>query len=311
MTFPGFWTEGGQFAQDNRRLILQQSGLGYFSNVHYLFPQGGGPRGSYSSFTSGVRNQLRSRDVVVIGGVVREQVVMPEDVYDITFLGAANVPRQATDGGVPTGGGATWMAPASPTALTPLIEFVRQGCSVRNLLFNPVASSAAIRLTTAGGLDEAGQFSMLGCSVLGGGEGQIGIEDNGGSGFVIVDGSDFQLLTGTAILGLTTANAVPLSWRISNSNFRQNTNDIKMSLRYALIELNRFFTAGSGSTNKVIDTIALSGQGEWNQVRLNQFPNVAAEVKNNNGYRGSTTDLWNNYVLETAALIIESPPAAS
>lgn len=309
MSVEGFWRRQNR---DNRNTILESSGLGVVGKTHYIFPDGGGPYGAVTNFTDGVKPTLRSRDTIIIGGVLREQAVAPDGVYDVLVVGAANTPRQATDAGVATGGGATWMAPASgAVALTPLLEIVRQGWEFENILFNPHTNSAAIRLTTAGGLEEAGQFSMRGCAILGGGTGQIGIEDNGGSGFVTIEDCDFQLLTGTAILGLTTANAVPLSWNIVRNRFRQNTNDIKMSLRYALIEANRFFTAGSGSTNKVVDTIALSGQGEWNQVILNQFPNVAAEIKNDNGYRGSSTDLWNNYALETAALIVESPPAAS
>jgi hypothetical protein len=304
----GFWRD----FPTNQRSVLQ--GWGAVNNVWYIFPDGYGPGGgvgqSYTSLTD-IKSNLRPRDVVIIGGVLREQVVLPITAYDILFMGAANIPRQATDGGVPTGGGATWMAPLAPVALTPLVEVTRQGVTFENILFNPPTSSAAIRLTTSGGLNEAGQANVRGCTFLGGGTGQIGVEDNGGSGFVIIEDCLFQLLTGTAILGLTTANAIPLSWTIQRNKFIQNTNDIKMSLSQALIEANRFFAAGSGSTNKVIDTIALSGQGNNNHVLLNQFKNVVTEIKNNNGYRGGSTDTWNNYAEGTAALIVESPPGAS
>lgn len=297
----------------NNRVAI--GGLGAVNNVWYIAPQGqiglGLPRQVvFSSFTD-LKSHLRSRDVINIVGVLREQVVAPDDVYDVLVTGAANTPRQATDGGVPTGGGATWMAPTSPTALTPLIEIVRQGWTFENILFNPTTSSAAIRLTTSGGLNEAGQFSMRGCTILGGGTGQIGIEDNGGSGFCVIEDNIFQLLTGTALLGLTTANAVPLSWAIKNNIFRQNTNDIKMSLNQALINANVFMAAGSGSTNKVVSTVAVSGQGNNNTVSLNIFKNISTEIKNNNGYNGGSTDTWLNYAEGTAALIVESPPGAS
>ena len=306
MSSVGFWRE---LRQDPRAINLQ--GFGQLQRAWYLFPQGGGPRGSFTSFEQ-LRSNLRSKDVIILGGVLREQAVAPSGVYDVTIVGAAGIPRQATDGGVPTGGGATWMAPASgAVATTPLLEIVRQGWAIENVLFNPHTSSAAVRLTTSGGLNEAGQFAMRGCTILGGGTGQIGVEDNGGSGFCVIEDCIFQLLTGTALLGLSTANAVPLSWAIRNNVFRQNTNDVKMSLSYGLIEKNKFMTAGSGGTNKVISTKAVAGQGDNNMVLLNHFVNVAATIKNNAGFDGGAADVWANYAQETAALIVESPPAAS
>ncbi len=315
MTQAGFWRNA---SVENRRNTLNQ--YGSINRTWVLSPQGGlgplggfarSPTGVFSSFTD-LKPHLRSRDLILLIGVLREQAVAPEDVYEVALIGAANTPRQATDGGVPTGGGATWMAPSSgAVAATPLLEIVRQGWLIQNILFNPHTSSAAVRLTTSGGLNEAGQFSFIGNTVLGGGTGQIGVEDNGGSGFVNIEDNLFQLLTGTAVLGLTTANAVPLSWQIKRNRYIQNTNDIKMSLNQALIEKNRFFAAGSGSTNKVISTVALSGQGNNNHVLLNQFKNISTEIKNNNGYNGGSTDTWNNYAEGTADLIVESPPGAS
>lgn len=251
--------------------------------------------------------KIASYDIIVLSGVFREQVVAPTNIYDVTILGAGNRTRQATDGGVATGGGATWMAPASPVATTPLIQIIRQGWTIENVMFNPVTNSAAVRLTTSGGLNEAGQFTFRNNLVMGGGTGQIGIEDNGGSGFVVVEGSEFQGLTGTALLGLSTSNAVPLSWRIENNKFQQNTNDIKMSLSYAQILGNRFLTAGAGATNKVISTTFLSTQGGNNQVLLNFFNNTEAQIAPGTGYTGASTDLWQNYVNDQAALAFGQP----
>lgn len=245
-------------------------------------------------------------DIIVLSGVFREQLVAPA-IYDITIIGSGNRTRQATDGGVATGGGATWLAPSSATATTPLIQIVRQGWKVVNVMFNPHTSSAAVRLTTSGGLNEAGQFTFESCLVMGGGTGQIGIEDNGGSGFVVVQNSEFQGLTGTALLGLSTSNAVPLSWKIQNNKFQQNTNDIKMSLSYAQILGNRFLTAGAGATNKVISTTFLSTQGGNNQVLLNFFNNTEAQIAPGTGYTGAADDLWLNYVNDQAALAFGQP----
>ncbi|MET0785166.1 MAG: hypothetical protein ABWY25_00470 [Paenisporosarcina sp.] len=299
MTQAGFWRN---LQQDNRRITIGQ--YGQVNRVWFLAPQGaGGPFGGFAMPPAGVfstfaalKPNLRSRDVIYLVGVLREQAVAPDDVYDVLMVGAADTPRQATDSGEPTGGGATWMAPASgAVAATPLLEVVRQGWTFMNIAFNPHTNSAALRFTTAGGLDEAGQACIDGCLFTGGGTGQIGIEDNGGSGMLQVVNSVFRNLSGTAILGLTTANAVPSYWQIKNNLFGQNTNDIKMSLAYANIDGNTFQTPGAGATNKVISTIALSGQGSNNAVTNNFFNDVAAGVISTEGYVGSATDHWMNF----------------
>lgn len=295
----GYWRN---LRIENRRATINQ--YASINNVWTLAPQGlpvlggfGSPAGSFSTFAA-LKPNLRSRDVILLAGVLREQVVLPDDVYEVLVLGAAGTPRQATDGGVPTGGGATWMQPTSPTALTPLIEVVRQGWVFQNIAFNPVDSSAAIRLTTTGGLDEAGQCAFIDCLFTGGGTGQIGIEDNGGSGMVQIHNCVFRNLTGTGVLGLNTSNAVPSYWQIKNCLFGQNTNDIKMSLAYALIENNCFNTPGAGATNKVISTIAVAAQGSNNAVVNNFFNDAAAGVIAAEGYSGSATDHWMNFATD-------------
>jgi len=311
MTQRGFWRN---LQPTNQRVVT--GGYGALNQVWYIAPQGGAPnlgatrQQTFSTFTD-LKPNLRSRDIIYIIGVLREQAVAPDDVYEVSIVGAANTPRQATDGGVPTGGGATWMAPASgAVATTPLLEIVRQGWSIENMCFNPHTASAAVRLTTTGGLDEAGQFYFGGNTIMGGGTTQIGVEDVGGSGFVVIEDNLFFGLGDTALKGISTGNAVPLSWAIRNNIFKQNLNDIKMSLSYAQIRGNQHFTAGSGSTNKVVSTIAVAGQGGFNQVVLNFFNNTTGEIQVSNGYSGASSDLWSNYCKGTAALIVTSPPGA-
>ena len=105
----------------------------------------------------------------------------------------------------------------------------------------------------------------------------------------------FRNLSGTSILGLNTANAVPSFWQILDNLFGINTNDIKMSLNNASIKNNVFNTVGSGATNKVVSTIALSGQGALNAVVFNFFNNAAAGIVTGSGYVGSANDHWVNY----------------
>jgi len=303
----GFWREQGLTAEINRGLFGSKA-LGVANNVHYIFPQGYGPRGSFATFTELAPN-LRSRDLIILGGVLREQAVTPQDVFDVTIIGAANRPRQSTDGGVPTGGGASWLSPTTPVATTPLLKIREQGWKIANIQFAPVATSACVRLSRAEiASDMDGSHAeFIGCYFVGGGANGIGIEDVGGCSFVLIDDCRFQQLGDTALKGISTGIDVPQGWIIKNSQFRANLNDIKMSLNFALINKNTFFTAGSGATNKVISTTAVSVQGGNNQILLNHFNNTEVQIAPGSGFTGAATDVWMNYVTDQAALAIGQP----
>lgn len=253
---------------------------------------------------------IDSYDVIVLDGVIREQIVSPAEVYNITILGGSNlVPRQATSSGVATGGGASWLPPASgAVATTPLLEIFSAGWSLLNLQMSPHTASACVRLTRSASVDATdGSHALFSnCYFSGGGTTPIGIEDNGGCGFVQIMGSRFQNLT-SGVKGLNTAAAIPLSWLIQDSRFQQNTNDITMSLSYGIIQRNRFMTAGSGATNKVISTTFVSVQGGNSHVLLNQFSNTEAQIAPGNGFTGAATDTWMNYVNDQAALAFGQP----
>lgn len=303
MTQVGYWRS---LRGNNQRVGL--TGFGEINNVHYLFPDGNGPRGSFTEFETLAEN-LSSRDLIVLGGVLREQAVAPLDVYDVTMIGAANSPRQATSGGVPTGGGASWLPPTSPVAATPLLELRAAGWQFLNIEFTPHNASAAIRLTRSASVDtiDASHASFQGCKFQSnGGTTQIGIEDNGGCGFITIDGCTFESLGGTAILGLNTAAAVPLRWKILANQFLRNTNAIAMSATQALVQANNFNQAANDANNKV-NLVAVAAQGSLNMVLDNQFSDVAANVTIAKGYKPGTTDVWRNWVTDSAAMIVTVP----
>lgn len=248
-------------------------------------------------------------DVVVIDGVIREQVVAPANVFDVTLIGGANRPRQSTSGGVATGGGSTWMGPTSPTAATPLLELVAQGWRISNIEFTPVNASAAIRLTRSAVVDltDAGHCIIDNCFFgANGGTTQIGIEDNGGCGFCLITNNRFQSLTGTAIKGLNTAAAIPQMWQILNNYFNGNTNAIAMSLTESRV-IDNFIRQAANDANNKVNLIAVAAQGSLNQVINNIFSDVAANVTIAKGYKPGTTDVWRNYVTDTAAYIVTVP----
>lgn len=306
-SIPGMWQ---QLRQDNRDWSIASNRLGSIGRTWFLFPQGGGPRGAFSTFTDLAPN-LRSRDVIVCGGVLREQAVAPLDVYDVTIVAAANAPRQATSGGVPTGGGFTWMPPASgAAAATPLLELRAQGWLISGVDFTPHTSSAAIRLTSSLTVDtiDASHTTIENCRFAGeGGTGQIGIEDLLGCSFIKVDNCYFRSLTGTAILALGTGVRVPAGNQYINNRFALNTNDIKMSLLTSLIQWNKFMTAGSGATNKVVSTTFIAAQGGNNFIIDNQFNNTEAEIAPGSGFTGAATDVWRNFVTDGTWYAIGQP----
>ena len=146
MTMSGYWRET---RIENRRATLNQ--YGQINNVWILAPQGnvgplGGfgrsPSGTFTTFAS-LSPHLRSRDLIYLIGVLREQALAPLGAFDVTLLGAANQPRQSTNAGVPTGGGATWLAPTSPVATTPLLELREQGWSLRAFAERSASLTAA------------------------------------------------------------------------------------------------------------------------------------------------------------------------
>lgn len=303
---PGIWQ---QLRQDNRDWSVSSDRLGSIGRTFFLFPQGKGPKGSFATFAA-LSPNLRSRDVIVLGGVLREQAVAPLGVYDVTLIAAANQPRQATSGGVPTGGGATWMAPATgAVASTPLLELRAAGWKISGISFTPHNGSAGIRLTRSASVDttDASHTEITECWFGGnGGTTQIGIEDNGGSGFVVINGCTFQSMGGTAIKGLNTAAAVPQMWDINNNRFNGNTNAIAMSLNDGLVRYNYFRQTANDANNKV-NLIAVSAQGANNQVLRNLFSDVAANVTIAKGYKPGTGDVWRNWVTDVAADIVTVP----
>lgn len=253
-------------------------------------------------------SMLDHYDNIVFDGVVKEQLVSPQDVFDITIIGGANRPRQATDGGVHTGGGSSWLAPDSPAATTPLLKIVEQGWKLVNIMFSPVASSACVRLSRAEiATDMDGSHAIfIGCYFVGGGASGIGIEDVGGCSRALIDSCRFEGLGGHAIKGISTGIAVPTHWRITRNIFNGNTNAIGISVNESLVDGN-FIRQTANDANNKVNLVAVAAQGSLNQVIDNIFPDAAANVTIAKGYKPGTTDVWRNFVTDTAAYIVTVP----
>lgn len=293
MTQLGFWRNANQ---DNRRIALGDHAVG-LSRTFYLFPQGGGPSGSFTFTTfSALKPHLKSRDTIIMSGVLKEQAITPVGVYDVSIIGAANRPRQATNSGVPTGGGASWLAPASPVATTALIQVIEQGWSFQNIQFAPPAASDCIRfrrMETAA-IPDGSHGSVIGCYFSTGGAGGHGI-NVGECKRILIEDCDFEALgTGTAIRNSADGGiAAPNHLLIRNNRFhRGNAGDIIVACDNSIIENNifrgLFATEGGWRIN-------IDGGTVGNQVINNYVADVDTTIAL--GFKKAVAaDIWRNFV---------------
>lgn len=230
-------------------------------------------------------------------GDVREELTGSNLVFDVKIIGAATKPHHPD---VPASGyhpgAACWRPPISPTAATPLLKVRGRGWVFKNILFDCPVDAAAVKLETnsESGADEysAGHASFIGCRFD---AGAIGIEDNGGAGFVLVEDCDFRGLTDAAIKCTSTSNAMPLRWMIRGNTFMDNANHILMTLSRSVIQNNIF----GKFTTEAINTIYVATQGEYNMVGPGNV--FSGDVDTEEGYTGDSTDTWaGNFAMTVA-----------
>jgi hypothetical protein len=252
---------------------------------------GRSPETAFASFAPfDAANLLGNGDVIVIQGVVRDQWTAPIDVFDVTIIGNANSPRQATDGGVATGGGATWLAPTSPTAATPLLTLREQGWTVINVFFGAETDAACVKLNRQeiSAAMDASHATFINCRF---GSGAIGIEDYGGHRNIQIFGCIFRNLT-TAIDSTNVSIATPAEWQIIDCKLLEaNTNGIVIPLNASVIK-------GCSINKATTTTIDISGGGN-NHVQMNSFNIAAADFDPAGGITGNSTDAWSNYLTAT------------
>jgi len=289
MTQQGFWRQFNPMS--NQQVALGKT-FGFINNVHYIFPQGGGPRGSNTTF-AGVSDQLQSRDLILISGVLREQAIAPLGVFDVMVMGAANRPRQATNSGVPTGGGASWLAPTSPVATTPLIEVREQGWTFENIQFASHTDDACIKMhcEETATYPDGSHLTVRNCRFTGG---LIGIEDYGGASNVLIEDCSFEDLSGAgggAIVVTNQGIRIPLRWLIRNNKFLPCVNGIVGAFVDTVIRDN---TIAKSTTTTI--NLASGNTGLRNFVVFNYFNIAAADFDPVGGITGNATDTWINYL---------------
>lgn len=293
MTQFGYWRDT---KPNNNR--LQLSGKSTINNVWILAPQGGASPiagtkiGTFTTFAALAPN-LRSRDLIILIGVLREQAVAPLGVFDVTVVGGANRPRQATSGGVPTGGGASWLAPTSPTATTPLIELREQGWTFENIQFAGPSDDACIKMhcEETATYPDASHLTLRGCRFTGG---LIGLEDFGGASNVLIEDCSFEDLAGVgggAIVVTNQGIRIPLRWMIRNNRFLPSVNGIVGAFVDSQILNNVIMKQTTTTIN-----LASGNTGLRNVVFMNIFNIATADFDPAGGITGNATDTWVNYV---------------
>lgn len=228
-------------------------------------------------------------DTIMLSGKFREELTLTNTIGGVHFLGAAvRLPAHADS---PWPSGASWLPPASPTAATPLIKVRSQGVTFENILFDCPVDAAAILLqrnALSGDSEYDGSHAhIINCRFT---SGQSGIENDGGCGFVIVEGCRFYDLT-DGIKCLNTAVAVPLRWIIRNNEFLTNTNHIQSSFSQSVIRGNTFMNHTTCAINPAYNSSQGSLNVIWGNYLSGTYQDVDYVPGTNNEWAGNFNSL--------------------
>jgi len=238
---------------------------------------------------------VQSGDTIIFSGKVKEQLVTPVQVFDVTVIGAGNRPRHADAAPVPIGGqsAATWTVPDAPAATTPLVKVLQQGWRFMNFVFAGPTDAACVQLFRDGGAGNAerdgshAEFINVRFA-----SGQDGIEQSGGAHHTGIYECFFAALTGFAIKHTTGAGqGYPVQWVIEDSRFLDCANVLKMPCIGWLVRRNVFVNP---TATEVFDTDAGDAAAGMNAVVENYFAIAAADFDPVGNVEGNANDVWSN-----------------
>jgi hypothetical protein len=267
-------------------------------------PSSSYPLGSYENpyaSMAGVSSLLRPGLVIGLEGVLFEEYSSPR-VNGITIVGLGNYPVQATSGGIPNGGGATWMSPSGGTGA--LLQPNGQGWCIRNLFMNNAdTADGCVKLVNAGDPPTANcseKFSAIGCFFTGTDDG-INAVDNPNN--ILIDGCTFFGFSGASDLAISTATGLGTgtlqNWVIQNCDFLGNTGHITAPFSAAIIR-NNHFSYIWGSTTTTTQVVLTSGAN--NSIYNNRF-DVPFNVNGLTAmFASGTNDRWGANSMGTAVL---------
>lgn len=246
---------------------------------------------------------VRSGDTIRVAGKIREQLVAPAHIFDVTIIGGGTRPRHADAAPAATGGiaASTWTTPASPTAATPLLKVRQQGWRFVNMLFAGPSDAASILLyrgTDAVPEDEydASHAEFWNCRFA---SGASAIEQSGGCGHVGIYDSFFTSLTAATIKHTTGEGiGVPIRWQILNSRFASCPSIMTaVAAQDYDIQGNSFMFA---SAPTLVFNFTGGARNNVGGRYRNSFNIAAADFDPAGGVTGSgATDVWSNVLTDT------------
>ena len=237
---------------------------------------------------------VASGDTVYFRGKVREQLIAPNQVFDVTIIGAGNRPRHADS--TPANGelaANTWTPPASGATTAALLKVTQQGWRFINILFAGPTDHACVWLfrDAGSGDDErdASHAEFINCRFA---SGYDGIYDEDGCFNVLVYNCRFEALTNYCILGNGSIGVGQLEWHIIDNHFTTFTNGVKITGHKSLIQGNFFNDGGTPATTTVLNTTnGAANIGSDNFVVGNFFQTTTANF-NSPDIVGNSTDVW-------------------
>lgn len=215
-------------------------------------------------------NNYSQQIVIAFSGVVNQEWSGPR-VNDVKIVGAAGLPRQATSGGVPNGGGATWLSPTGGTE--DLLQVNGQGWTVENVFMNNSDTAAGcIKLVNAGDPPTANcaeKFTLRNCILTGTDDGLTAVDLPNN---VLVEGCTFFGFGGATDKAISSATGLGTgtlqNWVIRNCTFNGNTGHITAPFNSSEIANCKFSYIYGGTTTTT--QIILTG-GADNSVHDNAF----------------------------------------
>jgi hypothetical protein len=202
---------------------------------------------------------VSSGGVISFIGNVREQIVAPIDLFDVTIIGAGNQPRHSdTFDGKAGYTSATWRPEATPVAATPLLTIQNQGWRLQNFLMTTGVAATPLLLAARNSLSgddeiDAGHLSLWGMRFDGA---PIGLQV-ATTGFIGVYNCYFRGMTTAAINTVAGGPGSNGFWDIQGNRFMDNAIHIQAPLVQSTIRSNVFGTCTTavdltnGSTNVV------------------------------------------------------------
>lgn len=299
-------TGGGAFTRANIQQINSNFTAVASPDV-WVRPQAGNnawdglTRDTAKATMAGCASLIEPGIVIGLEGVLLEEYSSPR-VNDVTVQGMANLPRQATTGGVANGGGATWLSPTSGTGA--LLQPNGQGWRIANIFFNCSATAApAIKLVNAGDPPTSNcseKVIIEDCIITATDDGISALDL---PNWVTIRRNTIFGCSGSGDFGISSATGAGtgtlLGWVIEDNDFLGNANHLTVPLSGATIRRNQFSYIWNSvtSTTQVVLT-----SGANNDVYDNRF----AVPFNTNGltamFAAGTNDRWGANSMGTACL---------